>query len=164
MIGGIITGNKGVMVLLHPDGSFARRIAVPSKTMETHNGPRVRMDVPALVNTMSTLSLHRVVVEAAGGSVTTISGAYACGFGAGVLEGILSALYVSRAVVAPAVWQAAYGIPSRDEGRAEFIYGLAERHWPGQLRDTGHEGHKARRAALMALYSIEAAATTKAAA
>lgn len=129
MIVGVDIGATGALALLSDTGELLDVADMPI----LRDGPSQRptVNAPLLAAIVQRWRPDRAFVEYVGarpgeGAV----GAFAFGKSAGTVLGVLGALGVSSAHVAPAAWKRAVGIPPGKDGAKDAARSEAIRRWP----------------------------------
>lgn len=126
---GIDIGAAGAIALIDETGAFLDVADMPI----LRDGPKNRPSVngPLLADLIWKWQADTAFIEYVGarpgeGAV----GAFAFGRSRGVVEGVLGACGVSAAMIAPAAWKRAVGIPPGKDGAKDAARSEAIRRWP----------------------------------
>jgi crossover junction endodeoxyribonuclease RuvC len=131
LILGIDIGSRGANALLSADGDLVDAFDMPC----LNDGPSGRRAVnpPLLAEIIAKSHASKAYVELVGsrpgeGAV----GAFAFGRSRGIVEGILGALSIPVALIAPASWKRAVGLPAGREGAKDAARSEAIIRWPAK--------------------------------
>jgi crossover junction endodeoxyribonuclease RuvC len=131
---GVDIGSRGAIALVSWDGASLDLVDVLDMPC-LNDGPAGRRAVnpPLLAEIVAKAHASKAYVELVGarpgeGAV----GAFAFGRSRGVVEGVLGALSVPVAHIAPASWKRAVGLPMGREGAKDVARSAAIRRWPAK--------------------------------
>lgn len=128
---GIDIGAAGALALIDEAGALLDVVDMPILRDGPANRPAV--NGPLLAEIVGRWRASRAFIEFVGarpgeGAV----GAFAFGRSRGVCEGVLGALGVPAANIAPAAWKRAVGIPPGRDGAKDAARSEAIRRWPAK--------------------------------
>jgi crossover junction endodeoxyribonuclease RuvC len=126
---GVDIGACGALALVDEDGNLLDIADMP--VLQDGPAGRRAVNAPLLAEIVNRWRADRAFVEFVGarpgeGAV----GAFAFGRSRGVVEGVLGACGVPAALIAPAAWKRAVGIPAGRDGAKDTARSEAIRRWP----------------------------------
>ncbi|MDE2343422.1 MAG: hypothetical protein KGL63_08550 [Betaproteobacteria bacterium] len=128
---GIDPGAAGAIAYLDASGGLVCVTDMPVVEVQVGKTERRRVSATMLAQLLAehSLRVQMVVLEKVGGITgQSASAAFTFGYGAGIVEGVVSALQMPVALVTPQAWKKSAGIAT-DKGAAREA---AMRLWPSQ--------------------------------
>ena len=154
MIAGIDPGNQGALALLDSRGNLLNVMDMPSVEVKVSGSDRHRVVPAELARILRYWAPNHVVIERVQGLPTDGGArAFAFGYAAGAVGGVVAALGIPMTFVTPQAWKKASGVTADKETCRMRALEL----WPKHANDFRLKTRPDRaEAALIALYGIKA--------